>query len=402
MGDDTRPTRNDGSPLAHGELAPGRLSELARNAGLEVTAVRLARRLLRQAREQHPAPPLADMARAPVAERPLVLRDAFRRWLRADSAAELLDLESVDGLQVHYATAHPAFRPATIASEVSNARRFIARLLSLAQPEAWYSVEDFLSLAWGIRPGLLRGQQHTWATPVWWIESAREKRTLQPDLCDDWLAAEGAFIRSVLNGAFAVWGALDLAAREDGSPSAFRLTPFGAFLLQRANGAADASLVALCDADWGPPVLPIREGALAVQPLAAGTALLDALTLWASPTAVSGKRLIYMLSSDRASAAFDQQRSPASLVDKLRPLHSRAAESVASQLNQWRAEWGHTRITTGFTLVEASDEAALMEALAAAPDIAARCRRVTPTLALAHPNDAELLRTLLARRGYNV
>jgi len=139
-----------------------------------------------------------------------------------------------------------------------------------------------------------------------------------------------------------------------------------------------------------------------VQPLAAGTALLDALTLWASPTAVSGKRLIYMLSSDRASAAFDQQRSPASLVDKLRPLHSRAAESVASQLNQWRAEWGHTRITTGFTLVEASDEAALMEALAAAPDIAARCRRVTPTLALAHPNDAELLRTLLARRGYNV
>jgi hypothetical protein len=401
MGDDTTPPRT-GNPLAPGELAPRQLTELARTAGIEPDAVRLARRLLCQSRDQHPASPLADIARVPVAERPLVLRGAFRRWLRAESAAELLDLEASGGLHIRYATAHPAFRPEMIASEVSNARRFVARLLSHAQPEAWYSLEDFTTLTWQIRPGLLRGQQHTWATPVWWIESARESRTLQPDLRDDWMAAEGAFIRMLLTGAFATWGALDLAAREDSSTVAFRLTPFGAFLLQRANGPADASLAALCDADWGPPVLPLRAGALAVQPLAAGTALLDALALWATPTAVSGKRLIYTLSSDRACAAFDQQRSPASLVAVLRPLHSRAAESVASQLTQWQAERGRTRLTTGFTLLEASDEAALVEALAAAPEIAARCRRITPTLALAHPGDAELLRTLLARRGYTV
>lgn len=401
-GDGAQLIHNDGSPFAHGELVPGRLTELARKSGIDVDAVRLARRLLRQTRVQQPTSPLADLARLPVAERPLVLRDGFRRWLRADSAAELLDLESSDGLRIRYATAHPAFRPATIASEVSNARRFVARLLSRAQSGTWYSLEDFITLAWKIRPGLLRDQQRTWATPVWWIESTQERRTLQPDVRDDWTVAEGAFIRLLVTSAFATWGALDLAAREDGSTAAFRLTPFGAFLLQRSNTPADASLAAMCDSDWGPPVLPLREGTLAVQPLAAGNALLDALTLWASPTAVSGKRLIYTLSSDRACAAFDQQRSPAPLVAMLRPLQSRAAESVASQLNQWQAQWGRTRLTTGFTLLEASDEAALVEALAAAPDIAARCRRITPTLALAHPGDAELLRTLLARRGYTV
>jgi len=401
-GDGAQPIQNGGSPFAHSELAPGRLTELARKSGIEVDAVRLARRLLRQTRAQQPTSPLADLARLPVAERPLVLRDGFRRWLRADSAAELLDLESSDGLRIRYVTAHPAFRPATIASEVSNARRFVARLLSHARSGTWYSLEDFITLAWKIRPGLLRGQQQTWATPVWWIESTQERRTLQPDVRDDWTAAEGAFIRLLVTSAFTTWGALDLATREDGSTAAFRLTPFGAFLLQRSNTPADASLAAMCDSDWGPPVLPLREGALAVQPLAAGNALLDALTLWASPTAVSGKRLIYTLSSDRACAAFDQQRSPAPLVAMLRPLQSRAAESVASQLNQWQAEWGRTRLTTGFTLLEASDEASLVEALAAAPEIAARCRRITPTLALAHPGDAELLRTLLARRGYTV
>ncbi|HEX5440186.1 MAG TPA: hypothetical protein VFW76_04840, partial [Ktedonobacterales bacterium] len=376
----------NGSSLAPGELAPGRLNELARNGGVDADAIQLARRLLRQTRAQHPASPLADIARIPVTERPLVLRDAFRRWLRADSAAELLDLEASDSLHIRYATAHPAFRPETIASEVSNARRFVARLLSHAQPETWYSLGDFTALAWQIRPGMLRGQQHTWATPVWWIEAARERRTLRPDLRDDWMAAEGAFIQLLVTSAFATWGALDLAAREDGSIVAFRLTPFGAFLFQRANGSADVSLAALCDGDWGPPVLPLREGALAVQPLAAGTALLDALALWATPTAVSGKRLIYTLSADRACAAFDQSLSPASLVAVLRPLHSRAADSVTSQLNQWQGEWGRTRLTTGFTLLEASDEAALVEALAAAPDIAARCRHITPTLALAHPS----------------
>jgi hypothetical protein len=402
LGGDTRPAHESVSPLAPGELPPGQLTELARNAGIDVACARLARRLVRQTREQHPAPPVADVARVPVTERPVVLRAAFRRWLRTDSAADLLDIPPSDGLRVAYATAHPAFRPEAIASEVSNARRFAARLLSHARPETWYALADFNTLLWQIRPGVLRGQQYTWTTPVWWLESIAERRILQPNVRDDWMAAEGAFVRSLFTSAFAAWGAVDLAVREDGSPAAFRLTPFGVFLLQRGNSPADSLLATLCDADWGPPVLSLRDGGLAVQPLAAEAALLDALTLWAAPTAVSGKRLIYTLSSDRACAAFDQQRSPATLPAILRPLHGRAAEIVAKQLNQWQLEWGRTRITTGFTLLEANDEAALVEALAVAPDIAAHCHRIGPTLALTRPEDAEILRALLVRRGYTV
>lgn len=392
--------RHGAGLLAPGELATERLKELARGAGLEVSAVRLARRLLRQAREQTSELP-ADMERVPASERPVVLRAAFRRWLHADSAADLLDIES-SGVQVRYAKMHPGFRPATIAREVSDARRFIARMLSRAQPEAWYSLESLLVLAWQVRPGLLRGQQQSWATPAWWLDSSREKRPLQPQIREDWMAAEGMFIRSLLAGVFATWGAVDLAAREDGVIVAFRLTPFGAFLFRRDNSPADSSLAAQCDADWGPPVLPLREGTLAVQPLAAEAALLDALALWATPTAVSGKRLVYSLSSDRACVAFDRHLPPTSLPALLRPLNSRAAEIVASRLNQWHAQWGQTRITTGYTLLEASDEATLLEALAAAPDIAPRCQRIGPALALVPPDDAEALRMLLARRGYAV
>jgi hypothetical protein len=398
--DDTSVHSRQGSVLAPGDLAPERLFALARNAGIDANALRLARRLLRQARDQQPGAAPVDMARVPVNERPVVLRAAFRRWLRGDSAADLLDVTPSGELHVRYATAHPGFDPSAIARDVREGRRFVARLLNHAQGDVWYTLDDLLSLAWRAHPGFLRGGQQAWAMPAWWLESSREQRALRPDVRDDWMAAEGVFIRALVAGAFALWGAVDLALGANGTPAAFRLTPFGTFLLRRDNDPTDAALAALCDADWGPAVLPLREGALSVQPLAAGAQLLDALALWAAPTAVRGRRLVYSLAADRACAAFDRDLAPDALTALLRPHHSRAAEGVATRLNQWRADWGRTRILTGYTLVEASDEATLMEALATAPDLAVRCRRLSPALALALPEDAVILRTLLARRGY--
>ena len=395
-----------GSLLAPGELAPERLQALARSAGMDANAIRLARRLLQQAREQQPGPAVVDMARVPSKERPVVLRAAFRRWLRDDSAADVLDAAASRAgsgeARLRYATAHPGFRPSAVAREVSDGRRFVARLLSQVEGDTWYALDDLLTLAWQANPGFLRGQQSAWATPAWWLESAREARALQPNVRDDWMAAEGAFIRTLVAGAFALWGTVDLALREDGAVAAFRLTPFGAYLFRRDSEPADAGLAALCDADWGPAVLPLREGALTVQPLSADAQLLDALALWATPTAVNGRRLVYTLSADRACAAFDRGLAPDALPALLRSLHGRAAEGVATRLNMWREQWGRTRILTGYTLLEASDEATLVEALAAAPELAARCRRLGPTLALAPPADAAILRTLLARRGYAV
>jgi hypothetical protein len=397
------PAPSGGGILAPGELALGPLRDLSRAAGLDPGTVRLARRVLLQARARHPWQSIADFGRVPIAERPVVLRAAFRRWLRAETAADLRDIEAVDSnVRVRYATAHPAFRPATIAREVAEARRFVARLLGHARTDRWYSMESLIELAWQARPGFLRGQQQVWATPAWWLESVREKRALQPQVRGDWIAGEGAYIRSVVADACAVWGGVDLAVSRDGAVMAFRLNAFGAFLFSRENARPNQGIVALCDGDWGPVVLPVREGALAVQPIAAQPVLLDALALWATPTAVSGRRLVYSLSADHACAAFDQQLSPDALPAILRPLHARAADAVARQLAEWHSRWGGTRITTGYMLIEASDEATLVEALAAATEVAARCQRIGPALALALPGDAELLRTLLARRGYAV
>jgi len=156
---------------------------------------------------------------------------------------------------------------------------------------------------------------------------------------------------------------------------------------------------------WGSALLPTREGALAVQPLAADAALLGALGQWAKPSSLAGGRLIYTLSADLACAAFDRGAQPDDLLARLRALEApgpRAAEAIAPKLAEWREAYGQTCIETAPTLLEARDALALAEALAAAPDIAARCRRIGETFTLVPAADLATLQKALARRGYQL
>ncbi|MBF6591720.1 MAG: hypothetical protein IVW57_14520, partial [Ktedonobacterales bacterium] len=247
-----------------------------------------------------------------------------------------------------------------------------------------------------------------YTTPAWWLALADADRPLRPTERAEWLAGEGAYLRALVCGPLHWWGLLDLATDSAGMARAFRLTRFGTFLLGRAEAAAEdeAALAGARARLPGPVVLPMREGALAVEPLAAGAALLDALAEWARPTGVAGGRLIYSLAPDLAVAAFDRGARPDALLARLRALDERAAERaadlLAARLAEWRARYGRTRIADGMTLVEAADEAALIEALALAPALAARCHRLGPALALLSPDDAEALRRLLTRRGYHL
>jgi hypothetical protein len=153
--------------------------------------------------------------------------------------------------------------------------------------------------------------------------------------------------------------------------------------------------------DWGAPLLLTHDGALAAHPLAASASQLNALGAWARVTGVAGGRLIYSLNADLACAAFDRGQTPTDAVATIQAT-GRVAERTLAQLERWRAAYGDARIETGWALLEARDEAALREALAYAPEIAARVRLLAPTLALVRPADLVPLRAALARKGYVV
>lgn len=409
-------------PLMPGDLAPQVFAEFARTANVPAGLARMARRLLLWARDSDSGAALLDLAVVPPPERIIALRNAFQVWRSAEAPAELADLAPNNApVRLRLDHTHEALRPATLAAEARDARISVLRLLGHLAPDAWHTFDDLLDLLWRVRPLFLRGRQQTYSTPAWWLERSGERRPLRPTVRAEWLAAEGAYIRMLLSGPLHWFGAFDLAydittlARASDTtnhPAAFRLNAIGRYLLSDDHAAtqyeAEAQVtLASLTADWGAPIVPTREGRIAVQPLAPPSANLFAtLSNWARPHAVASKRIIYALAPDLACEMFDRGIAPDVLLTSLRAVDPvtgpRAAAAVEPQLRAWRAEYGKSRILAGWTLIEAQDEAALVEALATVPDLAARCHRIAPSIALIPPDDVPGLEAALARRGYAV
>jgi hypothetical protein len=372
---------------------------------MEPGMARMARRLLLWAREQAPGQPLLDLARAPHDERAGALHQAFMLWRETDSVAELVDL-NLPGVPIRarVETRNPAYSPAALAAEVGVARRFLLSLLKRAQPGVWYPFDDLLTFVWRAHPGFLRGRQRTFSHPVWLMERTEgDHRTLRATVEDEWRAAEGVWIRALIAGPLRWWGAVDIAHDSNTRVAvAFRLTPLGARLLEARDAPANLTL----PDDWGLAVLLTRDHELAVNPLSAGADLLDTLAQWARPMSVVGGRLLYGLAPALASAAFDHGLEPDALGDRLRAADphagARIAEQVERRLEGWRLRYGQARVFERVALLEARDELALAEALAYAPAIAARARRIGPATALLASGDLAELRALLARKGYEL
>lgn len=396
-------SRGRGAVVVAGDLPPALLAERARAAGLAPGLARMARRLLLWCRAADPSSQLTDLPRVPAAEMPRALLEGFRLWTAAAEPAELVDLDlSESPVRARVEPAHAAFHPAALAAEIADARAFIVRLLRDARPGPWYDIDAFARLVWQLRPYFLRARQHVHQTPAWWLETTDTGRALRATVAAEWYAGEGAVLRLLLTGPLHWWGVLDLARDGAGSVRAFRVTPWGAYLLGRDAPTPTDDQVKGLIGEWGPAVLATRNGTLAVQPLAAGAGLLDALAIWAQPTTLAQGRLIYLLSADRACAALDSGAHPAPLLAALRAVEggARAAELIASRLGAIQHAYGATRIEMGVVLVEARDEATLVEALALAPAVRARCRYLGPAVALLPPDALDALRTVLAAHGY--
>lgn len=390
--------------LLRDDLSREQVAEVARGAGMEPGALALARRVLLWTRERQPGHPAGDLAAVPLSERAGVLRAAFRDWLATEAAAELVDLAG-PALRVRFETSHPDFRPAAVGQEVAAARRFVTKLVRQAEPGAWYATDDLLALIWRAHPLFLRGRQQTFASPAWWLERGNGRHPLRPLVREEWLAGEGVFVRSLLAGPLHYWGVVDIAWEEN-APSAFRVTPWGRYLLAR-EGTADAARppgdAALLGGDWGPPLLVTRGELLAVAPFAAGAPLMNALAVWARPQSITGGRLLYAPSADRACAAFDAGADERAVIARVRAVDARAGAVLEARLAAWRARYAQTRLVSGMALLEARDEASLLEALSALPvEVAAAVQRLGPGLALVSTEQLDRLREALARRGFGV
>jgi hypothetical protein len=295
-----------------------------------------------------------------------------------------------------------------VAAEITSARKYLLYLVRRMERGVWYSMSDFLELIWRINPYFLRGRQNAFGAPAWWLETTARHRPLSAGLRSDWMQAEAEYIEAWLTGPLHWWGVLDLATTSAGRAVAIRLTRTGEHLLDRNQENGELLGLTPSAEKWGPALVVTHQGRLAVAPLAAGAPVLDALATWARPVGIAGGRIIFAFDAGSAAEAFDRGVSPEHLLSLLRQdataAGRRALAAAEAQFGRWQAAYGGSTITTGWTLLEARDEATLDEALLHVPQLQvddAGIRRISPTTALVTARLRSLLEADLRKRGFD-
>ena len=401
-----------GVALTPEDLPEAALLAAARSAGLSPDAARLARRITLWARDWDGAAGGTSFASNATTQPHPPTGCARIRRLRGGArplSPDLVDLERATGtVRMRYDHTHEAFRPAALADEAAAARGWVTRLLGLAAPGAWYRMDDLIELIWRVNPYFLRVNSLPGACQSGgWSASPMAAHCAPPS------ARSGTRRRARTCGR--CWrdrctlGRARSGGRWSGTPRLFRLPPLGSALLartprhaQETSGEMARAAAQALSFDSGPVAALTKEGALAVQPLAAPPALLDALEQWAEVTSLAGGRLLYTFAA-RALARYDEGMEPERALTPLRAAGLvRAAQTLAPRLESWRQGYGDARLTGGLASRRARRGHAARGAGGGAGDSGPR----TPpwpaaVMALSHA-DAETLRAALAKKGWEL
>jgi hypothetical protein len=391
-------------PAPMGEPERREVEWWARGAHVPPRIARLALQVVQRVGEHGTAGhPLLALHRLPMSEWPVALRAGFQAWLNAETLAELTDLASYSPPLRVLCRSHTSSRHvAEIARETTDARRFVASVVAALATDMWLALDDLIEGIWRINPHFLRGRQQSLETPWWWLEDHESGDTLRAGVHGNWLRGDAQFAASLIIGPLHWWGAIDVARDASGTVHALRLTDFGAYLLgaTRAAPPLPRGIVS----GWGAAVRPAGHAALAVQPLAADAAMIEALLAWGRVAKVSGGRITVELSRDVFCQNRDIGREPATLLLHLARLdardHTYSTHHVEALFSEWSARYGRTRIIRHIGILRGRDEVALREALTAIPEIAATCEFVPPNVALVPLDSIPRMRQALGKRGF--
>ncbi len=343
-----------------------------------------------------------------------VARDLLLLWRHAHLTGELIDLREV-GVRVVTLHRRERLRGADIAAENQAAKAFVLDLLGAVPAGRWWSFGSWVEFVWRFRPEFLRGRQQALLRPEWWLERVEDGKTLSPEVRAEWRQAEGRYLALLFRRALHWLGLLDLAFDAQGRLKAFRVTPDGARLLQKAAMAVDEQESAAPAVPTAPMLpehaqkpLPLRamEGGRLLVPAAAlrdaDPEAVETLFQWCEPAGATAEGLLVQPTARRVAAALDAGGDLEAWLAALastKPVQP-AVSALIARVRGWAAAYGRVRLYPAATLLEVAD-AALMRELERVVNLAERRdHALSPEMAVIRPADVEPLIEELRRRGY--
>lgn len=397
---------------------PALIDYLHAQLSLPPEILRFAVRLLRLAElfyrdDEHASslrtlPHVAELLLGP--HRLEVARDLFILWVTQSSYAELYDLQE-EGIRLRCrgtALNFPMLRTGELDTENRDARQILLSLLAQVPSFQWVSFPAFARFVWRLYPLFLQRKQRQYAAPHWWIERERG-RPLQPLRVQEWFQAEALYLSRLLCGPLSWWGACDIALDQDGRLLAFRLTPVAQWLFHGVYGNGEPD-EAKMDRDYHPAINPLESeleivGAEEVR-VACRASLWPAIAVleaFAQAAGVQGEYLRYFVTPKALGEALSKGKQPSRLVNLLRPVAERLAQSgplrMVEQLERWIASYGRIRLYTGVTLLETVDTVVMRELSVTTALDEQVVQTIHPTLRVVKRSGAEQIIDELKKRG---
>ena len=317
-------------------------------------------------------------------------RPATRDWLRADPPSQMLTLQEAwyNDAEWNDLWHVPSLRPERTGwhNDPLTTRLCLLEHLARCPDGEWISLESFIAAIKKSNPDFQRPPD---VYNTWYIRDATSGEYLMG--YEHWDQVEGALIAYLIGGLLHWLGVTALGfERQEAAPTAFRLTPGGAFFLRLTDQAAET------------PALPSMavDADLTVRALAGGN-LYDRFQLariaeWQA----YGKVFIYRITRASLRRALSQGiRLDQMLTFLKRVTSARLPPKAVEVLRGWAGRYGEVRLIRAVVLE--TKTVAIMRELRAHPAISPLLGEpLSPTRTLVPERNWGKVLTLLGQAGY--
>jgi len=291
---------------------------------------------------------------------------------------------------------HSPFRYDQFRSQLTRLRHILLRFLASAGEEGWCmltSVESALRTLWPDFPNILGAQNQQWYTKAWWLAWRKDQRELEPDNLQDWRAAQGGFLHTMLTGPLHWLGLAELCITA-GELVAFRLRGLSDLVWDRPVVMTE---------DHPGKIVAIDEEALAitVHPSAISPHAHTLLGRIAILDKSAPGRFIYKLDMRTASKTFTRGETlPELLATWKRLMPVPLPNAMRKVLDTWWASYGQVRLYEGLALLQLNDDLALRELEASTSLGQHIIARLSPRLVLVPDEAVDTLLREFTDKGY--
>jgi len=292
------------------------------------------------------------------------------------------------------------FTYSQLRSQLLLLRHSILRFLATAGEEGWCTLADLNSALRTLWPSFFpvpQADDRDWTSRTsrlaWRLVWRQETHDLSPINAQDWQAAQGSFLRWMLQGPLLWLGFADLCLQE-GELLALRLHGLADLLWDRPFAAPrehpPADQVVINEANW----------TIAVQPALAPPEIHAFLAAIARLEAVTPIQYTYRLDMRAAYAAFAQESLPKLLAEWKRIMPLPMPATMHKVLSDWWTGYGQVHLYEGLALLEVKDGVTLHELEASTSLKQHIIARLSPRLLVVRDKAVEALMSEFATKGY--